>query len=58
MAKANVEDPFNNRLSLRFIGMGDWAFNHDFFIKEHIACISKIFNPSILNITNIYDLME
>ena len=31
MALENVEDLFNNRLSLKITGMGDWAFNHDFF---------------------------
>ena len=32
--------------------------NGDFYIKEHISGVSKVFSPSSLNITNIYDLME
>ena len=58
MALENVEDPFKNRLSFRFSRPGDWAMDHDFYIKEHISNDSKIFSPLSLKITNIYDLME
>ena len=58
MALENVEDPFKNRLSFEFLRQGDWAMDHDFYIKEHISNDSKIFSPLSLNITNILDLME
>ena len=58
MALENVQDPFKNRLSFRFSRQGDWAMDHDFYIKEHISNDSKIFSLLSLNITNIYDLME
>ena len=47
-----------NRLSFRFTGLGDWAIGHDFHVKSHFTCSSKIFSPSCLNITNVYDLIE
>ena len=58
MSIENVENPFKNRLSFDFDRMGDWSMNGDFEVKEHISCISKIFNLSSLNINNIHDLME
>ena len=58
MSIETVENPFKNRLSFDFDGMGDWSMNGDFEVKEHISCISKIFNLSSLNINNIHDLME
>ena len=35
MALENVEDSFKNRLSFSFSKQGDWAMDHDFYIKEH-----------------------
>ena len=58
MSKKNVKNPFKNRLSFEFLRQGDWAMNHDFYIKQHISNDSKIFSPSSLNIDNIHDLME
>ena len=58
MAIENVKNPFKNRFSFSFHGMGDWAGNGDFWVKEHISGVSKTFSPSSLNINNIYDLMK
>ena len=58
MALENVEDPLKNRLSFSFHRMGDWAGNGDFWVKEHISGVSKVFNPSSLHINSIHDLME
>ena len=58
MSIKNVKDPFKNRLSFEFLRQGDWAMDHDFYIKEHISNDSKIFIPLSLNINNIHDLLE
>ena len=58
MTLENVEDPFKNRLSFGYHGMGDWAMNGDYWVKEHVSSVSKTFSPSSLNINNIHDLIE
>ena len=55
MSIKNVKNPFKNRLSFEFLRQGDWAMDHDLYIKDHISNDSKIFNPSSLNINNIHD---
>ena len=54
----NVEDPFRNRLSFGYHGMGDWLMSDNYWVKEHFSSVSKTFSPSSLNINNIHDLME
>ena len=58
MSIESVDIPFKNRLSVEFVNEGDWAMNHDFFIKDNLTTESKIFDPLSLNITNLRDLME
>ena len=58
MSIENIENYFKNRLSFDFDRISDWSMNGNFEVKEHISCISKIFNLSSLNINNIHDLME
>ena len=65
MSIENVDIPFKNMLSLKFVNEGDWAMNHVFFfffffffIKDHLSTESKIFDPLSLNITNLRNLME
>ena len=45
MSIENVDIPFKNRLSLKFVHEGDWSMNHDFFIKDHLSTESEIFDP-------------
>ena len=58
MTLENVEDPFKNRLSFWYHGMCDWLIDGDYWVKDYIACASKILSPSSLNINSIHDLME